>query len=680
MNISYDWLKEYLDLTIPPEELSQYFDQIGLMVESRKEVDGDTVYEIETYANRPDTLGHLGVARELATLLGLPLKTHFWPLNELAQPTSDLIDIQVLDNQLCPRYCGLVVKGLTVGPSPDWLKRRMEAIGLRSINNVVDISNYVCFSLGQPLHTFDLGLLREARIVVRRARKGEKIHTLEGQLIELTPDMLVIADGSQPVALAGIIGGEESGITEKTTDVFIESANFDPVSIRLTAKKLGLATDASYRFERGVDINAAPLGATMAASLLCQFGGKASRGLLDIYPNQKKAKSVPLRLKRITELLGIEIPEEFLARTLTALGLKLTEQRAGVWVTEIPSFRVDLEREADLIEEIARFFGYNQIPSEVTPARSFELPASQEQERLWFLKEILFHSGLDEVINFSFADPEKEKIWQTGYQPIELRNPISSRASTLRTSLLPGLVENAVWNYNRESEGVHIFETGKIYFWEEEGKQQEELHLGLLTSGLRDRKTWNEPARETDYFFLKGAVEELFSYLGYDATVFEPKDFSFFQTGQSAKILIKNEPVGYLGLLKPEIRQAYELEKLTFACELNLAVLFDRQPRTFIFTPVPKYPGTVRDLSFLIEARVCFQEIYRQLKKLNVPYLERFEMYDRFEGDSLPDKLVSLSVRFYFRHEFRTLQAEEIDRAMLDIISQLKSALKIQLR
>jgi len=215
MNISYDWLKEYIALNVPPGELAKYFDQIGLMVESTKEVNGDTVYEIETYANRPDTLGHLGVARELAALLGLPLKSPSWPLAELDQSTSDLVDIQVLDSQLCPRYCGLVVKGVQVGPSPEWLKKRIEAIGLRPISNIVDISNYVCFSLGQPLHTFDLNRLKEARIIVRRARKGESIRTLEGQLVELTPDMLVIADDSKPVALAGIIGGEESGITEK---------------------------------------------------------------------------------------------------------------------------------------------------------------------------------------------------------------------------------------------------------------------------------------------------------------------------------------------------------------------------------------------------------------------------------------------------------------------------------
>ncbi|MGB9894069.1 MAG: phenylalanine--tRNA ligase subunit beta, partial [Candidatus Saccharicenans sp.] len=468
-------------------------------------------------------------AREVATWFDLPLKPRKWPLTELPQPTSDFIDIQILDPQLCPRYCGLVVKGVKVGPSPDWLRQRIEQIGLRPINNVVDVSNYVCFSLAQPIHTFDLSKINGPRIIVRKARKGETIRTLEGILLELDPEMLVIADETRPVAIAGVIGGQESGITENTTEVFIESANFNPISIRQTAKKLGLSTEASYRFERGVDPNAAPEGALMVASLLCNFGGRASRGLLDVFPGAKKLRTVPLRLSRIAELLGVEIEPEFVVKTLSGLGLTLKEQKKNVWTAEIPSFRVDLEREADLIEEVARFYGYDKIPSEVTPVKSFDLPADKKRDKIWRLKEVLFHHGFDEVINFSFADPEKEEIWQAGYRPIKLQNPISSKASILRTSLLPGLVENAVWNFNREAEGVHIFEVGNIYFWEEDQVHQEKLTLGLLTTGVRKAQTWQQARQETDFFVLKGAVEDLFNYLGYDHISYEPLDHPFFE-------------------------------------------------------------------------------------------------------------------------------------------------------
>jgi len=680
MKISYDWLKEFINLGFSPEELTQHLNQIGLMVESRTTFGQDTVLEIETYANRPDTLGHLGVARELSALLDLPLKTRSWPLKELNRPTRDFIDIQIMDSHLCPRYCGLVVKGVKVGPSPEWLRKRVEAIGLRPINNVVDVSNYVCFSLGQPIHTFDLEKLKGQKIIVRKARKGETIRTLEGSLVELSPEMLVIADESTPVAIAGVIGGEETGITENTTDVFIESANFDPVSIRLTAKKLGLSTDASYRFERGADINAAPAAAIMAASLLSEFGGQVSRGLLDVYPVPRKPKTISLRLKRIHELLGQEIPPEFVVKTLTGLGLKLKEQKKNVWTVEVPTFRVDLEREADLVEEVARFYGYDRIPSEVTPAKSFELVIDRKREKIWRLKEILFHRGFDEVINFSFADPDKEHLWQTGLKPIHLQNPISSRMSILRTSLLPGLVENAVWNFNREAEGVHIFEVGNIYFWEQEDQAREILTLGLLTTGWKKGKTWRDPEKETDFFWLKGTVEDLFHYLGYNSLSFELAEHPFLEPGLSLKILQKNDQVGVMGALRSTLTRSYDLERPVFCAEINLAELFRRQPRVFNFQPIPRYPRTSRDLSFLVEENFTYQQIINQLQRLNVPYLENFLIYDRYQGQALPAGKVSFSVRFYFRHSSRTLQTEEVDRAMQDIISQLKAALKIQLR
>ncbi|MGB9906570.1 MAG: phenylalanine--tRNA ligase subunit beta [Candidatus Saccharicenans sp.] len=680
MKISYAWLKEYVNLTLSPEELASAFNQIGLMVENISQFEDDTVYEIETYANRPDTLGHLGVAREIATLLGLSLKSRHWPLRELPQPTAELVDINILDSQLCPRYCGLVVSGVKVGPSPDWLRKRLEAVGLRPINNVVDVSNYVCFSLGQPIHTFDLKKLRGPKIKIRKARKGETIRTLEGIQVELSPEMLVIADETTPVAIAGVIGGEESGITDSTTEVFIESANFNPVSIRLTAKKLGLSTDASYRFERGADPNAAPVAAVMAASLLCEFGGKASRGLLDVYPAPRKSRTVTLRLRRINELLGLEIEPEFVVKTLSGLGLKLKEQSPGLWTAEIPSYRVDLEREADLVEEVARFYGYDRIPSAVTPVKSFELPADRTRDRVWRLKEVLFHHGFDEVINFSFADPEKEQLWQTGCQSIRLQNPISAKLSALRTSLLPGLVDNAVWNFNREAEGVHIFEVGNIYFWEQEEVHREKLSLGILTTGLRSGRTWKEPEKETDFFVLKGAVEDVFNYLGYDLLSFEPAPHPYFETEQALKILVKNEPVGVLGLLNSALVRSYDLERPVFCAEIDLGELLRKQPRAFAFQPIPRYPGTSRDLSFLVDENISYLQIQQQLQKLNLPFLERYLVYDRFRGKSVPPGKISFSVRFYFRQAGRTLQTEEVDRAMQEITAQLKASLKIQLR
>ena len=440
-------------------------------------------------------------------MLGRPLLERDWPVAELAEATAEIVDVQIADEDLCPRYCGLVVRGVPVGPSPDWLRRRLEAMGLKPINNVVDVSNYVLFATAQPIHTFDFGRIGGGRIVVRRAKRGETLVDLDGRTLELTADMLVIADESRPVALAGVIGGQASGITESTRDVFIESAHFDPVSIRKTAKKLGLSTDASYRFERGADIGFAPQAARMAASLLTQLGGRASRGLIDRYPRPLKPRTVRLRLRRVAELLGVDVPEDFVADLLARLGFRADTSHRSAWRVEVPTFRVDISREADLVEEIARFYGYDRIPSVVTPVDSFDATRRPEADAPGPAPPRPCSArGFDEVINWSFADPEREAAAGSGRTPVPVQNPISVRASVMRTTLLPGLLENAAWNLNRGLEGVHIFEMGHVYYWEEE-KHREDLHLGLLSTGLRPGAGWDTPAAETDFFVLKGALE-----------------------------------------------------------------------------------------------------------------------------------------------------------------------------
>ena len=316
MRISLEWLKEFIELDISPEELIRVLNSIGLVVDEFSWEEGDLILEIETYANRPDTLGHLGIARELSAVLGQPLKEQQWPLTEISEKTEEVVDVQVFVEELCPRYCGLVVRGVKVGPSPEWLQRRLRAVGLKAINNVVDVTNYVLYATAQPIHAFDLDKLAGQKVIVRQAKKGESFRTLDGTDLQLSPEMMVIADDQKPVALAGIIGGENSAVTEETQNVFIECAYFDPISVRMTAKKLGLQTDASYRFERGADISFPPQGALMVASLLSQFGGKATRGLIDIYPHPRKRKTLILRHHRVRELLGVEVPVSYTHLTL----------------------------------------------------------------------------------------------------------------------------------------------------------------------------------------------------------------------------------------------------------------------------------------------------------------------------------------------------------------------------
>ena len=679
MKISLDWVREYVAVDLARPELLDRLTMIGLVAETVEERDGDVVLDLETYANRPDTLGHLGIAREIGAALGLPLIERDWPLAELAEATAEIADVQIESEALCPRYCGLVVRGVKVGPSPDWLKRRIEAVGLRPVNNVVDVSNYVCFATAQPIHTFDFGRIGGGRVVVRKAKRGETLIDLDGRTLDLATGMLVIADESRPVALAGVIGGQASGVSEATGEVFIESAHFDPVSIRKTAKTLGLSTDASYRFERGSDIAFAPQAARMAASLLCGMGGRASRGLIDRAPKPPKPLTVRLRLRRIAELLGVDVPESFVVDVLGRLGFRAESAAKHSWRVDVPTFRHDVAREADLIEEVARFYGYDRIPSAFTPVDTFDLRVNRRQERLARIRETLLAQGLDEVINWSFADPDREKAAAGGREAVAIQNPISQRASVLRTTLLPGLLENAAWNLNRGLEGVHVFEMGNVYAWEEE-KHREDLHLGLLSTGLLSGASWAEPAGETDFFVLKGAVEALAEALRFEPIAFEEKDHPSFEPGRALALLYKGQEVGRLGALRAAFAAAASVERTVYAAEIDLAALFEKTPRPFEVAPVPKFPGVSRDLSFLLDRAVPFGEVARVLGKLNQPLLEGFELRDRFAGAPVPADKVSLTVRFRFRHPQRTLVAEEVDRVEQEIVGQLRSALNIQLR
>ncbi len=679
MRISLDWLKEYIALDLPLSQLIDTLNMIGLMVEEWEAKDGDIILEIETYSNRPDTLGHLGIARELAAALGLTLKEKGWPLAESEEKTSLLVDVKILDEDLCPRYTGTIVRSIKVGPSPDWLRKRIEAMGLKPINNVVDVSNYVCFSTAQPIHAFDLAKIGGRKIIIRKAKKGEALKSLEDKDVSLSPEMLVIADEKRPVALAGVIGGWESSVQEATRDVFIESAYFDPISIRKTSKKTGIVTDASYRFERGADVSFPPRAALMAASLLNQLGGTVTKGIIDVYPNPKKNRTVILRQNRVTELLGIEVDEAFSLRTLSRLGFQVESQQQGVWQVKVPYFRVDIEREADLIEEIARFYGYDRIPSHFPPLKVLEPPPDPKKRLIHKLRQQLFSCGFDEALNFSFADPEKQAIFQTKKRVVEIRNPVSAKSSALRTTLVAGLLENIVWNRNRGAEGVHLFEVGDIYFWENDSTR-EELTLGLISIGAMGTAHWQQTGEKADFFHLKGALEWLMTQLRYVPFVFKKKAHAFFEPEYSVGLSYRGEAIGCFGLLKKRILDSYSLEDPVWAAELDLAKLFAKKPQAFQYVPVVRFPSVRRDVSFIADQDVTYQDIREAVEKLSIPYLSSFELYDRFRGPSIPKGKISLSFRFVFVNPQRTLLAEEVDRLIQKIIDALKANFKFQLR
>ena len=679
MKISLNWIRDYIDVDLPASRIVEVLDNIGLLTEDWEEKEGDVIFDIETYANRPDTLGHMGVARELAAALGLSLKEQSYPVTELEKKAADLIDVQIWDDDLCPRYCGMVVRGVKVGPSPKWLARRIEIMGLNPINNVVDVTNYVLFATAQPIHAFDLSEIAGSKVIIRRAAKGEKLASLEGKEIDLAPDMLVIADEGKPVALAGVIGGEDSAVSDRTQDVFIESANFDPVSIRKTSKATGIQTDASYRFERGADIDFAPTAARMAASLLTRFGGKACKGIIDIYPKPRKIKTVMLRRHRVTSLLGLEVDGAFIQKTLADLGFQTASMQEGIWQVKIPHFRIDIEREADLIEEIARFFGYEKIPVQLPPLRTLEPILDPKKEKINICRQLLFHYGFDEVVNFSFMDPDRAEKFASGLSYIRIRNPISTKAALLRTTLIGGLLETVAWNMNRGAEGVRIFEMGNI-FQRQNDDYREHLRLSLVSTGTRAERDWKESEKRTGFFYLKGACESLMTLLRYEPFFFREERHPYFQEGTSVALHFKGETIGFLGLLGKNIVEGYELKGKVWAAEINLGLLLEKQAQALEFTPVAKFPSISRDVSFIGDRKISFEEIKRAVEKLHLPHLEKFSLYDRYSGSPIPEDMVSLSLRFVFRHPHRTLQAEEVDALQEKVIAALRSRFGFQLR
>jgi len=677
MKISLNWLRDYVDLDLGPRELVDRMTMIGLVAERWEERDGDVVLDLETYANRPDTLGHLGVAREVAALLDRPLKEPDWPLVDLGLPTSGLIDVEIDDEDLCPRYAGIVVRGVRVGPSPEALRARVEAMGLRSTSNVVDVTNAVLFATGQPIHAFDLAKLAGPRIVVRRARRGEKLLTLEGREASLDPEMLVIADEKRPVALAGIIGGLETAVSGETRDVFIESATFNPASVRRTRKALGLQTDASYRFERGTDVGFPPRAAVMAASLMAAFGGRASQGVVDVYPAPRKPRVILLRAGRVAGLLGVDVPAPFIEGKLAGLGFALKPSTKNGWRVSVPSFRIDIETEADLIEEVARFYGYDKIPSVLPPLEVLD-NSSTDRDRLRRLAQALLRCGYDEVINQSFADPEREAVFGSGREPVALRNPFSVHAGVLRTSLLPGLLQNLAHNRNRGTEGVHIFEVGNVYASRGEEPPREDLALGLLTAGPLPGTDWKAKSRPTDIFRLKGAVEEALESLRYAPLAFVPTDHPFFDEGAAA--IYKGETVGVLGRVRRPLLDLAEVKGPVYGAEIDLGKVLEKTPQPFAYAPLPKFPAVVRDLSFLVDRSVPYQDIKQAVERAGAAHLESFEVVDRYAGPNIPADRTSLTMRFVFRSPKATLLAEDVDKSERKILKALQTAFKVRLR
>jgi phenylalanyl-tRNA synthetase beta chain len=702
---------------------------------------GDVLYDLEITPNRPDLNSVIGIAREISALTGNALRLpeirdgvesvptagegKIKDAVERVPTTGELVAVRIEDEELCPRYTARVVRGVKVGPSPDWLKQALEKVGVRSISNVVDVTNYVMLETGQPLHAFDYHLIAKApdgkpTIVVRRSAEGEKFTTLDNQARTLTNGMLLIADEGKAIALAGVMGGLNTEINNETRDVLIESAYFKPQNVRATSKKLGLRTEASYRFERGGDIGICDRASRRAAQLILETaGGELAAGIVDAFPKPPEPKEITLRHQKVNDLLGIELRPEKMEFYLGQLGLKTAGRKARPVdasgppepVTfRVPSFRVDLKREADLIEEITRMHGIEQIPS--TPPRgaigSNEFDAVFDQ--LSAVRRILTGLGLDEAQgqtlisnaecgSLQTATGRSAELPKTGTSNIERRtsnvewgggktelvpltNPLSSDMDVLRPSLLPGLLDSLRHNLSRKNNDVALFETGRV-FLQQNGKTREERRVGIALTGLRNPPFWSGEEREAkfDVFDLKGLLEGFFEQCGVRGATYTRRAESTGQYLESATVQLGKNTLGEFGQLSPALAKRHDLRDAVLLAELNLDLVLSlarRNSRTF--KALPAFPAIGRDVAMLVPEATTHEAVLSAVRSAKAQNLERVELFDIFRGKNVPEGQKSMAYAFTYRSAERTLTDAEVNAAHEKIVELFKQNLGAVIR
>ena len=658
---------------------------VGLAIDAVEERNGDFVLDVEVPSNRPDCLSHLGIAREVSVIESGNLNEPSGKPANSSGRIESLTSVSIEDADLCPRYAARVVRGVKIAPSPDWLVKRLEEIGQRPINNVADITNYVLHELGQPLHAFDLAKLREHRIVVRRARQGEKLTTLDGVERTLDSDMLVIADASQPVALAGIMGGEESEISNATVDVLIESAYFDPDSVRRTARKLGMDTEASRRFERGADRENVLRAQTRCVELITEIaGGTATEDALDVYPQPVESKRVNFRPARVEGLTSINVELDQMVRILTKLGFVKEPSSAEATLRFlVPSWRVDVSREEDLVEEVARHSGYDEIGSELPPSRmAGEYQATEGKVRA--LRRALSSSGFYEAINFSFIEAGTEDqfsliptLSSTGNRSekpfVTLRNPIIEEAGEMRPSLLPGLLNSVRHNFNQGNKDVRMFEIGRVFgtsATEELPIEREALALVATGGALEEARA--QATRELDFYDLKGALESAVDAMKLLPVQLSAATVAHLRPGQAAAIALADRTViGTMGRLSETVTSRFKFRQPIYVCELDLSSLLASEERQVHYKPLPRYPSVKRDVTLWLDQGIPLSALREAIDGLDLPDYRTTELVGTYEGANIPEGKRAVTLRIEYRADQRTLRDEEVEERQRGLIAFL---------
>lgn len=647
----------------------------------------DTVLDVAITPNRGDCLSVLGLAREIAALTGAPLTVTKPRVRERGAPIGEQARVTITDPDLCPRYAARVVTGVRAAPSPVWLRWRLEAVGLRALNNLVDVTNYVMIERGQPLHAFDLAYLAGAEIIVRRARDITSLTTLDGQERTLLPDDLLICDRDRGVAIAGVMGGQNSEVREQTTQVLLESAYFIPETVRRTARRLGLRTEASYRFERGVDPEGTVRALDRAAALLVELaGGQVSRGVIDQYPQPVERAPISLRAERVTALLGAVVARPEIERSLRTLGATVKRERRGSWRIHAPSYRADLSQEADFIEEIARIRGYDTIPT-LLP-RAAVRGNGQDREGFWQkrVRACLTAQGMTEMLNVSFTSPRLNTLFpglSPDTSPIVIVNPLSTEDAELRRSLLSNLIRALQHNVRQGEPYVAAFEVGKVFSRERTSDQQQEhLRLGGVLFGELPVMRLGEKRRTADFWDLKGVLEALFEALHCEAHVRWSRagEVPFLHPGTSATLTADSTVIGVVGGLHPGHCAELGFTQTPWVFELDFMTLLHYARAATRYQPLPRFPAVVRDLAIVAQEELPARAVVEAVKELAHPWIMDIHLFDLYRGGSIPAGKKSLAYSISYRAPDRTLTAAEVNAAHAQVVTHIVQTLGVEVR
>jgi len=669
MKISLNWLNDYIETGLTVEELCYKLTMAGLEVEKVENVAGDTVVEMEITPNRPDLLNILGIAREVSAILDKTVKV---PKVKVQPAPKAKCDISIEDKKGCSKYIGTLIEGVECGSAPKWILNRIASLGMRAVNNVVDITNFALMETGQPMHAFDYDKLIGGKIIVRRAKKGEKIITIDDEERELDPSILVIADEKRPVAIAGIMGGKETEVSSSTKNILLESAHFDQILVRKASRKLGLSSDASYRFERGIDVDAAERGSDRAIDLILEIAkGKLSARTDAIGEKIKKEKStIKTSVDEINYFLGSELSATKCKTILTKLGFDVDADKEGKLTVKSPIYRQDVKREVDVMEEVARIVGYNNLPESLPVIKAANVPEDPRLDQRKAVKRAMLAQGYNEVVTYSMVSKQNlEKSGQKDIKSVNVRNALSQEQELMRATMLPSLLSIVLSNINKGQKDLRFFETGKTYT----AKGEKET-LGIIATGLVS-SDWRELSKkEIAFYDVKGAVESFLTGLGVENISFEKTDKDIFEQGQRAVLLLKGKEIGSIGKIDQSILNSWDIkQKNVIFAQIDLEAIFAASKKERKYIAITEYPSVGRDISLAIKKDISFDAIRNVALQKGGKILTSIEFKEEYMGDKIQQGHRGVVFSLTYQSLERTLTEEEVNVAHSQVLDSIIS-------